>query len=162
MRGRKPTPTALKVLRGNPGKRPINKQEPKPAPKVPDMPMWLSAEGKAEWRRVVPELDGIGMLTKVDRAALAAYCAAWARLVEAERLIAKFGHIVFVDPVEIGSDGDMPVFEVRPASNPALREARAASQLVRQFCAEFGLTPSARTRISLPEPDEDQLSDLLG
>lgn len=45
-RGRKPTPTAIKVLEGNPGKRPLNANEPKPKKKAPRCPSWLEEEAK--------------------------------------------------------------------------------------------------------------------
>ena len=47
-RGRKPKPTALKVLEGNPGKRPLNENEPKPENKAPRCPSWLEQEAKNE------------------------------------------------------------------------------------------------------------------
>ena len=50
-RGRKPTPTAIKELEGNPGKRPLNKNEPKPTKKAPPCPKWLEPEAKKEWHR---------------------------------------------------------------------------------------------------------------
>lgn len=45
-RGRKPTPTAIKELEGNPGKRPLNTKEPKPVKKAPSCPKWLEPEAK--------------------------------------------------------------------------------------------------------------------
>ena len=155
MRGRKPTPTNLKLLRGNPGKRPINANEPKPAPKAPGMPAWLSTEARNEWRRVVPELDKLGLLAKVDRGALAAYCETWATFVAATHLVHEHG-IVYMRKVDEVTDMDGRVIEIHvaPAKNPALIVARDAAAQIRAFCSEFGLTPSARTRIDVPEPDE--------
>ena len=49
-RGRKPTPTAIKVLEGNPGKRPLNANEPKPKKKAPRCPSWLEDEAKKNGR----------------------------------------------------------------------------------------------------------------
>ena len=49
-RGRKPKPTALKELEGNPGKRPLNDREPKPEKKAPPCPKWLNDDAKKEWR----------------------------------------------------------------------------------------------------------------
>ena len=45
-RGRKPIPTAIKELEGNPGGRPLNKREPKPVKKAPRCPVWLEDEAK--------------------------------------------------------------------------------------------------------------------
>ncbi len=83
--GRKPKPTHLKLLEGNPGKRPLNQHEPKLTQKIPTCPGWLLPEAKLEWRRVVKELADTGIITIVDRSMLAAYCQMWARFVEAEK-----------------------------------------------------------------------------
>jgi len=47
-RGRKPKPTAVKVLEGNPGKRSLNTAEPKPEKKAPRCPSWLEDEAKED------------------------------------------------------------------------------------------------------------------
>ena len=78
-RGRKPKPTAIKELEGNPGKRPLNEAEPKPEHKAPPCPKWLEPEAKKEWRRLSKQLEAIGVLTEVDQAAFASYCQAYAR-----------------------------------------------------------------------------------
>ena len=49
--GRKPTPTTLKELKGNPGRRPLNEAEPKPAARLPSPPAHLSRSARREWRR---------------------------------------------------------------------------------------------------------------
>ena len=92
-RGRKPKPTALKVLEGNPGKRPLNIDEPKPNKKAPKCPSWLEPEAKKEWRRMSKTLEQIGVLTQVDGAAFAGYCQAYARWKEAEEFLTKHGTI---------------------------------------------------------------------
>ena len=94
MRGRKPKPTILRVLEGNPGKRPLNDCEPTPPVCEPQRPDWLDEEAQAEWSRIVPELHEMGLLARADRAAMAAYCTAWSRWVQAEALVKKFGPIV--------------------------------------------------------------------
>ena len=66
--GPKPKPTALKIAQGNPGHRPLPKNEPRPRVAAPSMPDFLDAGGRAEWRRVVPILLEMGLLTKMDRA----------------------------------------------------------------------------------------------
>lgn len=78
-RGRKPTPTAIKELEGNPGKRPLNAKEPKPVKKAPACPKWLEPEAKKEWRRLSKQLEQLGVLTELDMASFAAYCQAYAR-----------------------------------------------------------------------------------
>ncbi|HEX5106418.1 MAG TPA: phage terminase small subunit P27 family [Pirellulaceae bacterium] len=94
MKGRKPKPTLLKLLDGNPGKRPLNEREPVALQGLPAPPQWLDAEAKAEWERIIPDLAEMGVLSRADRPALAAYCTAWSRWVEAEGMVKKFGMIV--------------------------------------------------------------------
>src|SRR3954470_9706696 len=78
MRGRRPKPTRLKVLTGNPGKRPLNTNEPEPEPAVPECPPELGPVAKREWDRLVNELSSLRLLTNLDRGALASYCGAYA------------------------------------------------------------------------------------
>ena len=83
-RGRKPKPTAIKILEGNPGRRPLNKNEPKPKEKKKlQCPSHLNAEAKKEWRRLSKVLIEMGVLTELDTAAFAGYCQAYARWKEA-------------------------------------------------------------------------------
>ena len=76
MAGRKPKPTALKKLEGNPGKRKLNTKEPVPAKGMPDCPKWLLPEAKEEWKRLCKKLSEMDVLTltEIDMAAFAAYC----------------------------------------------------------------------------------------
>jgi P27 family predicted phage terminase small subunit len=148
IRGRKPKPTNLKILNGNPGKRPINKNEPKPSPIAPKCPQWLTPEAKREWKRIVPDLERLGLLTVVDRVALAGYCQAYARWREAEEFITKHGSI-FKTP----SGYIQQVPQVSIAQKNLL--------IVKGFCAEFGLTPSARSRINVNTDDGTKGDSLL-
>src|SRR3989304_3311411 len=77
-RGPAAKPASLRLLEGNPGKRPI-REGPKPRPLRPTCPSWLSPQAKAEWRRLAPELERLGLLTHLDRAAFAAYCQSFAQ-----------------------------------------------------------------------------------
>lgn len=144
-RGPPPTPTALKVIRGNPGRRPLNNREPQPARQRPTCPEWLDKEARAEWKRVVPLLDKIGLLTKVDRAALAIYCDQWSIYVSARANVEKYGQVF----VERGEDGGVDAKE-----SPYLKIADRAAQRIRTYCQEFGLTPSARGRMQVPGTSE--------
>ena len=94
MRSRKPKPTRLKVMTGNPGKRPLNEGEPMPAPSIPDCPPELGPAAQREWDRLVGELGKLRVLTNLDRAALAAYCGASIANRQAEimmRIASEFG-----------------------------------------------------------------------
>lgn len=141
-RGRKPKPTALKVLEGNPGKRPLNKNEPKPEKKAPRCPSWLEPEAKKEWRRMSKQLETLGVLTQVDAAAFAGYCQAYARWKEAEEFLSKHGTI-FKTPS--GYIQQVPQVSI----------AQTYLKIMKDFCSEFGLTPSSRSRIVVDNKVKD-------
>src|ERR1041385_4975243 len=89
--GRRPIPTAVKELRGNPGKRKLNPREPKPAKGIPEMPAGLSEVAQGEWHAITPILDKMGVLTRADGKALGAYCDAYALALTAKQEIAEHG-----------------------------------------------------------------------
>ena len=140
-KGPAPKPTALRVLEGKPGHRPLNRNEPKPRPVIPPCPTWLDLEAKREWKRISTELDRVGLLTVVDRAALAGYCQAWSRWRDAEMVLSAQG-MTFETP-----NGYVQ-------QRPEVAIAQKSLQLVAKFCTEFGLTPSARSRLTVPGGDD--------
>src|SRR5690349_2306499 len=80
MPGPAPKPVELHVLNGNPGhktKAQLERNYPKPAPVAPKCPDWLDKDAKKEWARVAPELEKLGLIAKMDMAALAGYCQAY-------------------------------------------------------------------------------------
>ena len=95
--GPPPTPTNLKMLRGNPGKRKLNTNEPDPEPAIPLCPSHLDKVAKKEWRRVSKELFALGIISKLDRAALGGYCDAYSRWAEAAKQIQQYG-LIFKSP----------------------------------------------------------------
>ena len=147
--GRPPKPTALKVLEGNPGKRPLNKREPRPTAGAPTRPEWLLPEAKREWNRLVPELTRLGLLATVDRASLSAYCQCWAMYVDAVKDIKENGTTFVTDK---GYEGPRPSVAIM---NQMLQRMGSLS-------AKFGFTPSDRARIAVP-PQEgaDEFSQFL-
>src|SRR5882757_7810709 len=89
--GPPPTPTNLKLLRGNPGKRKLSTNEPDPPPAIPTCPSHLDKVAKREWRRISKELFEMGIISKLDRAALGAYCDAYGRWAESAKQIQQYG-----------------------------------------------------------------------
>lgn len=136
MRGRKPKPTALKLIEGNPGKRAINTLEPVPPASLPDCPSHLMAEAKAEWRRLAEILNGIGLLTQVDRAAMAGYCQCWGRWVEAEQRLAE------TPPILRTPSGNIQ-------QSPWLSIANKQLELMAKYMVDLGLTPASRSRLAV-------------
>src|SRR5678809_1039163 len=86
-RGRPPIPTKLHILHGNPGKRPLPKDEPEPAIKIPTPPKVITdnAEALAEWQRITVEHHVLGLIAEINRSMISAYCKAYADWVEAEQ-----------------------------------------------------------------------------
>jgi len=142
MQGRKPKPTALKLIQGNPGRRPLNGHEPKPPAKMPTCPSHLSPTAKTEWKRLAHVLSEIGLLTLIDRTVLAGYCQAYGRWVEAERKLQE-----------------TPTLLKTPAgyiqTSPWLAISNKQMELMVKYMSELGLTPSSRARLSVNVPSEE-------
>jgi P27 family predicted phage terminase small subunit len=153
--GRRPLPTAVKKLRGNPGKRKMNDAEPAPVLGVPEMPKGLGKVAAAEWRSIVPDLLQLGVLTKVDGKALAAYCHAFERWFAAERDVAKYGVIVEEPILVAGVATDY----VRLKKNPACGVSETAMKIMKSFLIEFGMTPAARSRVRIEKPKAEDPFD---
>ena len=148
-RGTKPKPTVLKVLEGNPGKRPLPKNEPTPAPLMPDCPDWLDAEAKKFWHKYGPKLHALGLLTEVDGPAFDVVCQRYSLWVKCEKRLKKKG---LISKSQSGYEQQRPEVSI----------AKQALADVRVFLAEFGMTPSSRRRMSVPEQSEpDEMERLL-
>lgn len=168
MKGRKPKPTALHVLNGNPSKiKDLGKNEPKPIPIAPKCPTWLHKNAKKEWKRIAPQLERLGLLTQVDMAALAAYCESWAQYREAIEFIHKKGSAYPIWEREVdGSikydDRGQPILRYMQQW-PQVSIANKALQNIKAFGTEFGLTPSSRGRLEVPGASEgdDPMEALL-
>jgi P27 family predicted phage terminase small subunit len=140
--GPKPIPAQLKLLRGNPGRRPVSDGlRPEQAQDVPEPPPFLIGYAADEWCSVATELHRLGVLTKVDTAPLAAYCYAYGTWRDAAEVLASMS----ADPARgliIRTQYGACV------ENPLIAIARRAAQDMVRFANEFGLTPAARSRIS--------------
>ena len=79
----------------------------------------------------------LGLLTTVDRAALAAYCSAWSRWVAPARVL----HIQTFGAVIKSPKSNFPI------QNPFLGVSNTAVDQMRKFLIEFGMTPAPRVRV---------------
>ena len=148
-RGAKPKPTRLKALSGTLRSDRVNPNEPETKPAIPRCPEHLGPEAKREWRRLAPQLARMGLLTRIDRAALALFCQAWARWVEAEEALKRYG-------VMVKSPNGFPM------QSPYLAVANKAMEQMRALLAEFGMSPSSRTRVhATPQVDEEDPMERL-
>ena len=146
-RGRKPKPTAIKELEGNPGKRQLNTNEPKPDKKAPECPDWLEDDAKTEWYRLAEQMERLGILTEVDMAAFAGYCQSYARWKAAEQFITKNGAIV---KTPSGYWQQVPQVSI----------AQQYLKDMQKFCEQFGLTPASRSRI-VSDNGKDDADDMM-
>jgi P27 family predicted phage terminase small subunit len=144
IRGMRPMPKHLKLVTGNRGKRSLDYEEPKPEALIPDPPEVLSEEARAEWDRIAPRLLAVGMVTRVDGAALAAYCQAYGRWIVAEAALREQRKL---DPEMHGLLAISQKGNAIPS--PLLHVCnRAMADMVR-YASEFGMTPCSRARVKL-------------
>lgn len=158
-RGPRPSPTV--ILEGHASWRAKrNKREPQPEKGHVYCPRWIDRDAKRMWRSLVPLLSAAGMLTKVDAAALTRYCQAWSRWKKAEEFLQKYGETY---PLK-DDQGRLRCF----MPYPQVSIANQLSHTLTRLEQEFGLTPSARTRIQVdgrpaslgPQPG-DRLAALM-
>lgn len=132
--GRPPKPSALKLITARPlGATPSHYL-------AGDPPEHLNDDAKAEWRRLGPMLESRGLISKEEGAAFALYCQAYGRWQQAERRI-----------TELAIDGDDGLIVKAPSGypiqNPYLAIANKAMEQCYQYLQQFGLSPSARSRV---------------
>ncbi len=141
-------PTNLKLLKGTFRKNRSATSEPQPEAAIPQVPEHLSDQAKVEWGRVSQELMTLGLLTRIDRAALAAYCECWSDWIDASRLCAaKDGQDRKVIKTGAGNFIENPYFSIK----------KRCAELMHKFLVEFGMTPASRTRINV-EPKAPEKS----
>ncbi len=140
MRGRKPKATVLKLLDGNPGKRPINTREPKPSPLSADCPVSLvHPVAQQEWKdRIVPAIR-IGQITSADYSIALAHCELYADWRDCWAEAEKHERIIMVG--------------TQPQPNPYRSEARKVRAELWKIDAEIGFTPVSRSRVIADLPD---------
>ena len=161
--GRKPKPTHLKVLEGNPGKRPLPKNEPKPAPLMPKCPSWVDGIGKKEWQRVAPMLHRLGLLTEADGMTLAFYCDQYSLFRRAREALRARPKKKREDSDEAGAEDGLTFTTSNGfrMQKPEVSIANNALKQIRALCAEFGMTPSSRGRMNLPDDDDEDWNGVL-
>lgn len=152
MRGRKPTPTAQRILAGNPGKRAINAAEPQLPAADLAVPPELDGDAYAisAWNRLAPMLGAARVITAGDRDLLLLYCQALSHKQDAQLQLRKVGLVV-------ASAKDKTIY----ARNPFFTPWRFTALLIAKLAAELGLTPSSRSRVKadgdpmFPNSDDD-------
>jgi P27 family predicted phage terminase small subunit len=158
-RGPKTTPVALQLLRGDPrklGKARLGAlldETIRPPVEIPDAPASLRGEALSEWERIAPHLAKLGLISQIDRAALAAYCTAWGDFVWAENRVAALNDAARELGDKTGEHGriwDTPS-GYKQISVP-LQIRNRAMEVMAKFLAEFGMSPAARSRVTASDP----------
>lgn len=154
-KGRKPQPTHLRLVKGNPGKRALPQNEPKPKTARPPKPANLPDSTASKlWDVLEDELFNMGVLTTADGPALRMLCEVWARFFEARRIINQFGSMTYTTEGVAG---------MQIKVHPAVGIMERAERSIRSWCSEFGLTPAARARVekAIEDDEEDDLEGLF-
>jgi P27 family predicted phage terminase small subunit len=136
-------PTALKLLQGNPGRKPLPKNEPLIAVSTPDPPSTLSTQARQHWWQLVGLLAESGIMTALDSDALAAYCEVYERWLDANQKLIQFGSVIKAP------DGT-------PKHSPYLRVANDSFRQMRVLLSEFGLSPASRARIQAAPGEKEE------
>jgi len=137
------------MAKGNPGKRPLNKNEPKPVADAVEPPDWVTGKSLEKWQEVVPKLVGMGVMTNADIDTIARYCTMYEQFVKYLEQVRRG-----LDVLVIRDDkGKVKYMQSTPAAT--MMTKLAASML--RIEQEFGLTPSARTGIATTQkaPQDD-------
>lgn len=166
-RGPAPKPRALKEAMGNPGRRRLNDNEPVPPPGDVAPPSWLSPTGREVWLQLAPVMNAMRVLTTADVWSFGRYCENFARWLELRAFLAGKGPQSTTYAIKDDAGNVRCVQEI-----PQAREYRLLDAILTRSEREFGLTPSARSRIRVelfgspaasaaPDPDEDERAKLF-
>jgi len=175
LRGPRALPANVHLLRGNPSKKSFEelKSELTPDIEIPDCPRHLLPEARKEWKRITPELEKYGLISKIDRAALALYCQCWARWVWAEQQLARAQAKAaerMAKAEEKGEEytGGDGMTVMTPSGHmtysPHWVVANKAMEQVHRYLRSFGMDPAARGSVrpsdsrqrALFEDDDDK------
>ena len=131
---------------------PTHGQELKAQRGVPAMSKGLSPIARKEWRRIVPLLQKLGVLSVVDGPALAAYCESFSLWRQAMDDVRASGIMI---EVQVATRmGSVTVQK----KNPAVSVAQTEAKTLKSFLESFGCTPAARMKVQANgEQDDDFL-----
>lgn len=168
--GRRPLPANVHLLRGNPSKKAVADLVDglQPEVEIPGCPKHLLPEARREWRRITPELERYGLISKLDRSALSLYCQAWARWVWAEEQLARSMSLAAEKAAEAAARGEewkggdgmtVPTPNGHVTYSPHWVISNKAAQQVREFLAAFGLSPETRGKVATSSLRQRELFD---
>jgi P27 family predicted phage terminase small subunit len=141
VRGRKPKPAGMSTRRP--------RAQSLGTAKLPACPPHVQGEARREWYRLGRKLVTWRLVTEIDAGALALYCTAWARWVEAEASLTRYGTV-------IKSPNGYPV------QSPYLAVANRAMDQMAKLLVEFGMSPSSRSRVTPASPPQHDRPEPVG
>ena len=159
-RGAKPQPTILRRLNGNP--RGVNEKEAMPSRDISmEIPEWaqMTTEAKTVWFRLAPMVHRNGLLTEADLEQFVRYCDMLPRWYAMKKHIEENGYTYeVVSPIFSGFGKDRNIIDYKVTSinqYPQVKLYLEFDKALKHFEAEFGLSPSARTRIHAVDDSHD-------
>ena len=147
LRGPRPTPSAILKARGT-YRADRARHEVKGPRGVPRCPAGLDKRAKQCWGQLLPMLESMGVLSRIDRNAIIRYCIDWSRWHQADQFLAKNG---MVYPIKDGNGKTKCV-----AAFPQVAIVSKLGQSLMKFEQEFGMTPSARMRIDCSDVEDEE------
>jgi P27 family predicted phage terminase small subunit len=145
MRGRKPTSTALKIVTGNPGHRPLPEGEPEFKNEIPKCPLDLDPVGKNTWKEKSKLLFDAGVLTEADGETLAIYCRIWSQIVLLSAELKTPADYMAYD-IKINEDTGEEI-KVNAKTNPLCVRLENLYSEYRAYSALLALDPANRGKI---------------
>jgi len=142
-------PTSLHLLNGNPSRiKNLGEKEPKP-PLGAKPPLWLDEVARNEWDRIAPRMERVGLLTELDEIILSNLCQEYSDMLKYQKVVSEEGATYEYTNTK-GSENTVP--------RPETLMLHKSRMMIKAYCVELGLTPSARSRIQLPgEATEDDV-----
>src|SRR5690349_11299931 len=138
MQGRRPKPPGLKLIDGNPGKRPIP-EAPDVTPAIPTKPTYLSGVASEIWDEITPHLLTAQLINPLCGVILALLCDAVADYRHAKEMLAR--------PAEEGGGHMVTTPNGYRVQSQWLAIKNKAFEQIMKVGVEFGMTPSSLARV---------------
>lgn len=145
-RGKRPTPTYLKIVANNPGRRPLNTAEPQPQGDLKTAPLWLTEQQRENWAYAIAEAPP-GLLKRLDSALLTIWVIAEDLHRQASEKLAQTGMLVKAPHTGL------------PIQSPYMPIINKQASIMIKAAAELGFTPSSRTQISSDRPTQNAFAN---
>ena len=136
MRGRKPKPSFLKLIAGNPGRRPVNDAEPDPSGDLASAPGWMTEGQRSTWNQAA-RCSPPGLLREIDESVFVVWVVAKDLHQESTKKVAQYGAV-------IKSANGGP-----PQQSPYLSVMNKQAAIMLKAASEMGFSPSSRSRVKV-------------